>query len=528
MKINFLKKYFPIKENNIKRFDILASPDKNINQLTKQLFYNINHNNGNIYQKSTNQKVLIEYSSPNIAKLLHAGHLRSTLIGNFLANGYDKLGYNLTRVNYLGDWGFQIALLILGLKAQKDLKNLKYISINDLSQAYVYINKCMESDNNIKNIAQNLICKMEIGNDDLNNFKNIITQISLEEYRNIYKKLGVKFDFYEFESQFYREASQIIDCLDKLGNIIHKDNAKVYRLKDGSEIVLQKSDGSSLYSTRDVAAALHRVTQYRPDKIIYIVESGQHLHFKSVFEILKEFPETGNCKFEHVKFGRITGMQSRKGNSILVKDIIQTGKELMLEKIQNTNTTRSEIDMDDIAETLSVSSIIVNVLKEKRCKNYRFDWDKALDFKGDSGNFLQYTHARLHNLETNLVKDKLITDHSKNCLTYKNVDFKMQDLYSTDIHDNGALITVCINRIAKDILAFQPSLELSIAQAEPHIYLDNLFRFCHSINHCYRHLPINKAPNEKALSARAYLFFTLRLVLNQNLQILGIKPLNKM
>lgn len=277
------------------------------------------------------KKIVVEYSSPNIAKPFHVGHLRSTIIGNFISNINKYLGHEVVRLNYLGDWGTQFGLLKVGV----DLANLtddqiKADPLKVLYDAYVNANKLAETDPKINEKAREIFTKLEKGElDDISSWK-LFNKYTIDELSGLYKRLGVTFDEYNFESMYSAQnMKQVIDKLEKC-KVIHADSdgKKVAMIND-KKVSLIKSDGSMLYLTRDIAAALDRYAKYKFDQMLYVVDNSQSDHFNSLNNVLfnMDLPWAGRIK--HVKFGRIRGMSTRKGTAIFLKDILNEAKELM-------------------------------------------------------------------------------------------------------------------------------------------------------------------------------------------------------
>lgn len=307
--------------NRIISFDI----DRNI--FIKDVLENIQHPDSLVHPK----KIVVEYSSPNIAKPFHLGHLRSTIIGNFVANLHKHLGNYVTRINYLGDWGTQFGMLKVGVElANLTSEQIKADPLNLLYNAYVNANKLAETDSNIRERAREIFMKLEKGEvDDIENWKDY-KQYTIQELDTVYKRLGVKFDTYNFESMYSAKDIQNVISLLETKKIIHLDSGgkKVAMIQD-KPIPLIKSDGSMLYLTRDIAAALDRYNKYKFDQMLYIVDNTQSDHFNALHDVLfrMDLPWAGRIK--HIKFGRIRGMSTRKGTAVFLKDILNEAQYIM-------------------------------------------------------------------------------------------------------------------------------------------------------------------------------------------------------
>lgn len=331
------------------------------------------------------------------------GHLRSTIVGNFVANINQFVGHNVNRINFLGDWGTQFGFLAAGLEDSGSSSD-KVLnpengeeSIRNLYHIYVEANKKSESDPSFADRAKACFSRLENGNPQLLADWKAIRDLTVSELEKVYKRLGVTFDHYHGESMYGHEHSQLVlEMLKGRGLLkVLEDGRKVVEVKD-RKVVVSKSDGTTLYITRDCAAAFDRQRMFDPDKILYIVETGQSNHFENLFEILSQCNLESAKGLKHVKFGRIEGMSTRKGTAVFLSDILNEGREQMLERLSETVNTRvdSEEERFQVSDILSTTAVIVNDLKQKRVKNYVFMWENALHSKGDSGIKLQYTHAR--------------------------------------------------------------------------------------------------------------------------------------
>lgn len=281
------------------------------------------------------ETVIVEFSSPNIAKPFHVGHLRSTIIGNFVSNLFKRLGHNVIRINYLGDWGTQFGYLKVGM----DLMNLQPETIREnpikyLYEAYVKANKLGEKDPQINDRARAIFCQLE--NEDFNDLDkwNLYRTYTIDELTKIYERLGVQFDEYAWESQYRK--NQIQSCLDLVQSnglvSVDSDGKQIIRFDENTAVSWLKSDGTSLYVTRDLAALIDRTERFSFDRMFYVVENGQHHHFRSLFEIGRRVGIANVDHCEHIKFGRIHGMSTRRGTAVFLSDILNEAQEIMRTK----------------------------------------------------------------------------------------------------------------------------------------------------------------------------------------------------
>lgn len=285
------------------------------------------------------KQVVIDFSSPNIAKPFHAGHLRSTIIGNFIANINKYFNNKVTRINYLGDWGTQFGILQYGLQAKNiDLNELKSEPIKNLYQVYVYANKLSSTDQNVQVQARKYFSDIEQGRTNLENWKKI-REVTVQELEKVYQRLGIHFDDYHWESDYNGGAiKNLMESLENI-NVIRTDETgkKIATVRD-KDVTVLKSDNTTLYISRDIAALLDRYQKYKFDKMLYVVDNAQTDHFAAVFEIVRKVDQACADGCEHIKFGRIKGMSTRTGNVVFLNDILDEAKKKMFEKQQQSKS----------------------------------------------------------------------------------------------------------------------------------------------------------------------------------------------
>ncbi|CAH0545875.1 unnamed protein product [Brassicogethes aeneus] len=452
-----------------------------------------------------NEKIVVEYSSPNVAKPFHLGHLRSTIIGNYIGNINKFLRNDVTRINYLGDWGTQFGFIKVGVEDLKyTSENIKENPIKLLYKCYVHANKLAEKDPNILERAKVEFAKLENGSiEDIKNWR-VIIGYTKDELKKTYERLGVQFDEYNYESMYgSKDIQDVIDILKNKKLLIkQKDGKETIKMND-KNITILKSDGSTLYLSRDIAAAMHRYKKYNFDKMFYVVENGQHDHFSALKHVIKEMGCKWSDKLTHVKFGRIRGLSTRKGTAVFLNDILDECRELMIQKQVLSPNTKVPISDDRISDILGISCVIVNDLKQRRQKDYEFDWDRVLQVQGDTGVKFQYTHCRLCSLEQNSGATP-----AKVCVPEA-------------LDEPEALI------LLKHLAKFQEVLLASQEQLEACILVNYLFHLCNHISKALKVLQI-KGANPDIASQRLLLFNTSREVLKNGMNILGLQPLNQM
>ncbi|GLV35030.1 Arginyl-tRNA synthetase mitochondrial [Carabus blaptoides fortunei] len=467
----------------------------------KDVLENINH--PDIFTER--KKVVVEYSSPNIAKPFHVGHLRSTIIGNFISNINKYLGHEVVRLNYLGDWGTQFGLLKVGV----DLANLtdaqiKADPLKVLYDAYVNVNKMAKYDPKINEKAREIFTKLEKGElEDISSWK-LFNKYTIDELSSLYKRLGVTFDEYNFESMYSAQnMKQVIDMLEKCKVIQADSDGKKVAMINDKKVSLIKSDGSMLYLTRDIAAALDRYGKYKFDQMLYVVDNSQSDHFNSLNNVLfkMDLPWAGRVK--HVKFGRIRGMSTRKGTAVFLKDILNEAKELMQKNQVKSPTTRVPISDEHTSDILGITCVIVNDLKQRRQRDYEFDWNRVLQVQGDTGVRLQYTHCRLTSLE----RINNITP-AETC----NPEFLEQpEVMNLVIH----------------LAQFNEILRRCHQELEACLLTVYLFHLCNYINKALKVLRV-KDQDVHLAAQRMLLFSVAKETLRQGMEILGLQPLLEM
>lgn len=287
------------------------------------------------------------------------------------------------------------------------------------------------------------------------------------------------------------------------------DGRTVIDLNETNRVTVIKSDGSSLYITRDIAAALHRSEEFFFDELIYVVDNAQGRHFSNLFEILQLLGHDWSSQCRHVRFGKILGISTRRGNMVYISDLIEEATNIMLENQEKSENTRvfSEVEKRENAEVVGISALIINDLKQKITKDYKFDWSKALSHSGDTGVKLQYTHARL----TSLIKS------SSEDIDMANIDY-------VDTNSLGEFIAV---ELAYTIGRFDEVLSVSYSTHEPHHLVQYLFSLCNTVSKALRVLQVKTAPDTNTAKARLLLFYCARKTLCEGLSLLGLKPLDK-
>ncbi|MBI2945339.1 MAG: arginine--tRNA ligase [Candidatus Wallbacteria bacterium] len=353
-------------------------------------------------QPARGERVVVDYSSPNIAKPFSIGHLRSTMVGHALVEHLKHLGYETVGVNHLGDWGTQFGMVMAGFKLWGD-RPLERVDVRYLLDIYVRFNKEAKDDKALEELAREWFRKLEGGDAEARKLWEVFREVSLEEARRIYARLGVEFQHYTGESFYNDRLSDTIARLKQAGLLVESQGAQVVDLEAHKlpPCLIQKSDGATLYATRDLSAAIYRVETFQPARVLYVVGAPQKLHFQQFFLVLEKLDPAWAGKFVHVDFGHYRlaegKMATRTGNVVFMEDVLDRGVEMarqIMEQAQRGGDLEEGQDAQ-VCEQVALGAIVFGDLSNDRVKDVVFDWEKALDFKGDTGPYVQYTRARI-------------------------------------------------------------------------------------------------------------------------------------
>ena len=457
------------------------------------------------------KNIVIDYSAPNIAKPFHIGHLRSTVIGGALYNIYKYLGYNVIGINHLGDYGTQFGKMIEGYKLWGKEYDLNENPIEKLTEIYVRINNLCKEDESVLNECRSNFKKLENGDEYCTELWEKFKSLSLKEFQKVYDLLGSSFDSWNGEAFYTDKMPEVIEKLEQSGKLEESEGAKIVDLEKAgisTPIIIEKTNGSSTYATRDLAAILYRVKTYNFDKALYVTSYEQNLHFKQIFETAKllGIDEKYTNSLEHVAFGMVllkTGkMSTREGNIIkleeLLNEAISRAKAIIEEK--NPNLENKE----EIAKKVGIGAVIFNDLSNSRIKDEIFDWDTILNFQGETGPYIQYMYVRTKSILETIEKLPLVTE-----------------INIEDLKNNEAL------KIIKLIYQFESILENVISKNEPSILSRYLINIAQAYSSYYNS---NKILIEdiKKKNARIYLTYMVGNILEIGANLLGIKMPEKM
>lgn len=458
---------------------------------------------------SQNKNIVIDYSSPNIAKPFHVGHLRTTVIGGALYNIYKFLGNNVTGVNHLGDYGTQFGKLIEGYKRWGKEYNIEENPIDELTKIYIRINNLCKEDESVLEECRNNFKKLEDGDPYCKELWEKFRALSLKEFEKVYKMLGSKFDSYNGEAFYVDKMPEVVYLLQKSGKLVDSEGAKVVDLgEDMPPCIIIKSNGSSTYATRDLAAILYRARTYDYDKAIYVTSYEQILHFKQIFKtaIYLGLDEKYIKGLEHVPFGMVllkTGkISTREGNIIKLEDLLNEAVERSKKVIESKNPNLE--NKDDVAHKVGIGAVIFNDLSNSRIKDEIFDWDIMLNFNGETGPYIQYM----------CVRTKSVLEKAGYVPELKDVD-----LSKLDDENSKNLVNILYN--------FNQTLVNVTEKEEPSILSRYLISLAKEYSSFYNNCHILN--EDKSLQdARLYLTYMVKTVLEKGLNLLGIQVPDKM
>lgn len=476
---------------------------------SKNTIENILKENGK-YGSSTlgkGKNVTVEYSSPNIAKPFHVGHLFSTAIGNSLYRIFDFEGYNCIRINHLGDWGTQFGKLICAYKRWVDEEALEKEPIKELLRIYVKFHEEAEKNPALEDEGREYFKKLEDGEKEEVELWTKFRDLSLKEFKKVYDELGVEFDSYKGESFYSDKMDAIIEEMSQKGLLVESNGAKVVMLDDYNmpPCIIQKADGASIYATRDIAAAEYRKKTYDFYKSIYVVGAEQKLHFKQFFKTLELAGHEWAKNCVHVAFGTVKfadrKLSTRKGEVIFLEDLLNKAilkaKEVIDEKNPNLE------DKDEVAKKVGIGSVIFTYLKNSREKDIVFNWNEMLSFEGETGPYVQYTYARAKSILRKFEEESSEIDYSK--LTSEE-EFEL----------------------VKKLQGFNEAILNSIDKLEPFIVTRYAIDVAKAFNKFYNSCNIINTEDAGLKNARMMLVKASSIVIKNALNLLGIKTVEKM
>ncbi|KAK7041490.1 arginyl-tRNA synthetase [Paramarasmius palmivorus] len=459
------------------------------------------------------KQILIEYSSPNIAKEFHVGHLRSTIIGAFLANVYKACGWDVVSMNYLGDWGTQFGLIAVGFERYGSQEALEKDAIKHLFEIYVKINKDAEADPEVKVEAAKFFRRMEDGDESaLKNWRSW-RELSVKKYEVEYDRLNIHFDVYTGESQVQKDyMDKAMDRLNEMGLIEEVNGAKLVNLEKWKlgKAVVRKKDGTSIYLTRDIGGAIQRYDKYKFDKMVYVISAQQDLHVAQFIKTLElmEYPWAKDV--QHVNYGLVQGMSTRRGTVVFLDQIIREAATVMHEQMQKNEEKYNAVeDPEYTSMELGITGVKIQDMAAKRINNYTFNWDRMLSFEGDTGPYLQYAHVRLASIgrkNPHLLPLPPPSQIDISCLAQ-----------SSHARDIAFLLGTYPDVVKTALKTHEPSGVVTFA-----------FRLSHAISSAWETVIVKGEEDVEKARARMWLYESAREVLAAAMRLLSLKPLERM
>ena len=447
--------------------------------------------------------VVIDFSSPNIAKPFHIGHIRTTVIGNALYKIYDSQGYNVVRVNHLGDYGTQFGKLIVAFKLWGSKEAVEANPIPELLKLYVKFHEEAEQKPEMEDEARAWFTKLENGDEEAKALWQWFRDESLKEFARVYDLLDIEFDSYAGESFYSDKMGVVIDQLKEKGLLVQSQGTNVVDLEQYNmpPALITKNDGSTLYMTRDLAAAIYRKNTYDFDKCIYVVGSQQSLHFQQLFKVLELMGYEWSKDLIHVPFGMVAleegTMSTRKGRVVFLEDVLKQAVEKTKEIVLSKNPNAKNVEQ--IAKQVGVGAVVFQELSNSRIKDYTFSWSRTLSFEGETGPYVQYTHARC-------------------CAVLRKAEEEVTVDINYDLLSEGD---------GKVIGSFNKAILAAMRKNEPHIITRFVLDLAQAFNKFYHDNPI-LVDDVEVRKARLALVAATRQTIENALALLGMHAPERM
>lgn len=459
-----------------------------------------------------NRNVVVEFSAPNIAKPFHIGHIRSTVIGNSIYKLYDKLGFNVIRVNHLGDYGTQFGKMIVAYKKWGSPEELEHEPIKALLKYYMRFHEEVAHDPSLDDQARKTFARLEHGEKEETELWEKFRSLSLKEFNRVYKMLGIEFDSYAGESFYTDKMPAVLQELKDKRLLHESQGAEIVDLEEYgmAPALITKSDGTSLYITRDITAAIYRKKTYNFYKNIYVVASQQNLHFKQWKKVLELMGYEWEKDCIHVPFGLVSledgTMSTRHGRVVFLEDVLSKAVEKTEEIIREKNP--DEDNVHDIAFAVGIGAVIFQELSNNRIKDYTFSWEKVLNFDGETGPYVQYTHARAASL-------------------IRNAGISHKEIISMRTMDGGYLTSDSAYELIKLLYRVPEIIKDAAHKYEPSILTRHLIDVAQSFNRFYHdeHILVD---DEKEKLAKLSLVSATKIVISNCLELLGITAPERM
>ncbi|MBQ9890152.1 MAG: arginine--tRNA ligase [Firmicutes bacterium] len=478
------------------------------------------------------KKVIVEFSSPNIAKPFHIGHIRTTVIGNSLYKIFDFLGYDVVRINHLGDYGTQFGKMIVAYRHWGSKEEVEAEPIKTLLAYYVRFHEEAEKDPSLEEEARLAFAALERGDEAETALWQWIRDESLKEFNRVYRMMDIDFDSWAGESFYSDKMPAVIEELREKGLLVESRGAQIVDLEPYglTPAIITKSDGTSIYLTRDLAAAIYRKKTYDFNKCIYVVASQQDLHFKQLFKVLELMGYGWAKDCIHVNFGMVSlpegTLSTRKGRVVFLEDVLNTAvektRDIVLEKGVNAEL------IEETAKTVGIGAVMFNELSASRIKDYTFDWDEVLNFDGETGPYVQYTHARcasvLRNAEEkygSLAEDEVDDSGAFRCGVSKVIARALEKA------DLSTLTGPAAYDLVKELYEFPAVVIEAAAKYEPSVITRHIVDIAQSFNKFYHdeHIIVD---DEAERRAKLMLTAAAKQAIKNGLGLLGIKAPERM
>ena len=454
-----------------------------------------------------NKSVVIDFSSPNIAKPFHIGHIRTTVIGNALYKIYNSQGYNVIRVNHLGDYGTQFGKLIVAFKLWGSKEAVEANPIPELLKLYIKFHDEAEKKPEMEDEARAWFTKLENGDEEAKSLWQWFRDESLKEFARVYDLLDIEFDSYAGESFYSDKMDVVIEQIKEKGLLKQSQGTNIVDLEEYNmpPALITKNDGSTLYMTRDLAAAIYRKNTYDFEKCIYVVGSQQALHFQQLFKVLELMGFEWSKDLVHTPFGMVAleegTMSTRKGRVVFLEDVLRQAIEKTKETVLAKNPDAKNVD--EISKQVGVGAVVFQELSNSRIKDYTFSWERTLSFEGETGPYVQYTHARC-------------------CAVLRKANEEVTSNINYELLSDGDA-----TEVLKVIASFNKSIVSAMRKNEPHIVTRFVLDLAQAFNKFYHDNPII-VEDVEIRKARLALVAATRQILENGLAILGMHAPERM
>ena len=454
------------------------------------------------------KNIPIDMSSPNIAKPMSMGHLRSTVIGNALSNIVSKLGFEPVRINHLGDWGTQFGRLITAYKLWGEEDKVRANPIAELNELYIHFHEVLDEQPDLEDVGREWFRKLEAGDEEATELWRWFRDESLNEFNKVYDRLGVTFDSYNGESFYNDKMDEIVELLEEKNLLVEDQGAQVVRLdeSDLQPALIKKQDGATLYITRDLAAALFRKRNYDFKQSLYVVGQDQIYHFTQLKAVLNKMGYEWEEDIHHITFGLISidgeKMSTRRGKVVLLEDVLDEAVQRAANQINDKNPGLA--NKEEVAEQVGVGAVVFHDLQHDRRNNFNFNLDDIVQFEGETGPYVQYTRARALSILKKAEVDASYFDGGK--------DYMLSDSYSWSV--------------VKLIQSFNSVLERAYREFEPSVIAKHALSMAQAFNRFYANVRVLEDGPEK--DSRLALVYAVALMLEEDLRLLGVEAPDEM